>query len=48
MAGILQSNLLACLFKQVACVLFALEVTDAFGSYDIAGPFASHKMIESA
>lgn len=46
LAGITDTDLLTSLFKDVAGILFVVEVADTFGADDAFRPFASHKLVE--
>ena len=48
LAGITDAHLFAGLLEDVACILFILEVADAFGADDAFGPFASHKLVKQS
>ena len=46
LASVADADLFASLFKDVAGVLFVVEVADAFGADDALGPFASYEFVE--
>ena len=48
LAGITDTDLLTSLFKDVAGVLFVVEVADALGADDALGPFASYELVEES
>ena len=48
LAGIADADLFAGLFKDVADILFVVEVADTLGADDALGPFASYEFVEEA
>ena len=48
LAGITDTDLLTSLFKDVAGILFVVEVADALGADDALGPFASYEFVEES
>ena len=48
LAGIADADLFAGLFKDVAGILFVVEVADAFGTDDALGPFAGYELVEES
>jgi hypothetical protein len=46
LASLMQGHLSACLLKEVAHVLLALEITHALGTDDAFGPLASNEVVE--
>ena len=48
LASITDTDLLACLLKDVAGIQFVVEVTDAFGANNAFGPFAGDELVEEA
>ena len=47
-AGIADADLLACLFKDVADILFVVEVADSLGADDAFRPFAGYEFVEES
>ena len=48
LAGITDTDLLTSLFKDVAGILFVVEVADTFGADDAFRPFASHEFVKES
>ena len=48
LASVANTDLLAGLLKDVADILFVVEVTDALGTDDALGPFAGHELVEES
>ena len=48
LAGIAAADLFAGLFKDVAGILFVVEVADAFGTDDALWPFAGDELVEES
>ena len=48
LAGIADADLFAGLFKDIAGVLFVVEVTDSLGADDALGPFAGYEFVEES
>ena len=48
LAGITDTDLLTSLFKDVAGILFVVEVADAFGTDDALWPFAGDELVEES
>ena len=48
LAGVADADLLAGLFKDVADILFVVEVADAFGTDDALWPFAGDELVEES
>ena len=46
LASVADADLFAGLFKDVAGILFVVEVADALGANDALGPFASYEFVE--
>ncbi len=48
LASVANTDLLAGLLKDVADILFVVEVTDSLGTDDALGPFAGHELVEES
>ncbi len=48
LTSVADADLFASLFKDVAGILFVVEVADAFGTDDALGPFAGYELVEES